>query len=304
MKIAFVAVLLSIIYIAFASQAPIVTTPALFWSNQGFLGERDQTLEVLATDKLVRSIFSKSVNPEVVVLFVEKELSTKELSTLAGAYEQQPNGGSFSNLKRLIETSSSSKVAPYVHGIYSGSLVGTSIASDILVNLAHSNNKVNVVVASDYLSPNAFSNPRTSETISNLKVEKISIETLKQKLESDWEILSNGKTDVILVYLNSQYKSDDELVGSVSAALNKVSYVAAFTGETAEADLTSTFDLTGVYYKDSGSDDSDDDTNWPAEIVEALLVMLPFIIILLMGLCCSFQIQSELKFDAEKPKRT
>ena len=45
-----------------------------------FLGERDQTLEVLATDKLVRSIFSKSVNPEVVVLFVEKEVCTDSLS--------------------------------------------------------------------------------------------------------------------------------------------------------------------------------------------------------------------------------
>jgi len=299
MKITFVAVLLSLICIAFASQ-PTVTTPVLFWSNQGILGQRDQTLEVLATDKLVKSVFSKSFNPEVVVLFVENELSTKELSSLSGAYEKQPNGGLLSNLKRLIETSSSSRVAPYVHGVYSSSLIGTSIASDIL-SLIHSK-QVNVFVASDSLSPSGFSNPRTSEPISNLKVEKMSIQTLKQKLESDWEIMNNDKTDVILVYLNSQYQADDELVGSVCAALNKVSYVAAFTGETAESQLTSTFDeYSGVYYKDSGS--SDDDSDWPSEIVEALLVMLPFLVILFIGVCCSYQIQSELKFDAEKPKR-
>jgi hypothetical protein len=299
--IRFVGVLFYLICIAFASQIPSVTTPALFWSNKGYLGERDQISDVLATDKLVKSVFSKSVNPEIIVLFVEKEFSTKELSSLSGAYEEQPNGGYLSNLKRLIETSASSKVAPYVHGIYASSLIGTSIASDILNNLAHSN-KVNVIVAADSLSPNGFSNPRTSESISNLKVEKMSIQQLEQKLGSDWEILSNGKTDVVLVYLNSDYKTDDELVGSVCNALNKVSYVAGFTGETAEVVLTSTFEeLSSVYYKSSSDGSSDDD--WPADIVEALLVMLPYVLILSVGITCAFQIQSELKFDAEKPKR-
>lgn len=298
MKITFAVVLFSLICIALASQTPTITTPALFWSNKGFLGERDQTLEVLATDKLVKSIISQSINPEVIVLFVEPELSTKEFSTLAGAYEQLPNGGSFSNLKRLIETSASSKVAPYVHGIYQTSLVGTSIAADILSSLSHSST-VNVFVASDSLAPSGFSNPRTAESISNLNVQKISIAQFKQNLESNWEILSNGKTDVVVVYLNAHYKADDEFVGSVCAGLT-APYVAVFTAETAESILTTNVgEMKEVFYKDSSSDDG----NWPSEIVEALLVILPYIIILLLGLCCSFSIQSELKFDAEKPKR-
>lgn len=301
MKITFAVVLFSLVCIALASQTPTVTTPALFWSNKGFLGDRDQTLEVLTTDKLVKSIFSKSVNPEVIVLFVEPELSTKEFSALSGAYEQLPNGGSFSNLKRLIETSSSSKVAPYVHGIYQSSLIGTSIASDVLSSLAQSST-VNVFVASDSVAPSGFSNPRTAESVSNLNIQKISIAELKQNLQSNWEILSNGKTDVVVVYLDAQYKADDEFVGSVCSML-AVPYVAVFTGETAESVLTTSVDeMSGLYYKDS-SDDSGDDSNWPPEIVEALLVMIPYILILLVGVCCSFQIQSELKFDAEKPKR-
>jgi len=41
-------------------------------------------------------------------------------------------------------------------------------------------------------------------------------------------------------------------------------------------------------------------TNWPDGVIEGLVVMIPFLSILLIGVCCTLQLQSDLKFDAEK----
>lgn len=46
-----------------------------------------------------------------------------------------------------------------------------------------------------------------------------------------------------------------------------------------------------------------DDDYFPQPIVEALIVMVPFLFILSIGIYCTCGVQSELKFDAERPKR-
>jgi len=44
------------------------------------------------------------------------------------------------------------------------------------------------------------------------------------------------------------------------------------------------------------------DDSLVSEIVEAVVVMIPFLFILTLGICCTCSVQSELKFDLEKRK--
>lgn len=46
-----------------------------------------------------------------------------------------------------------------------------------------------------------------------------------------------------------------------------------------------------------------DGTSWDSELIEAVIVMIPFVAILLTGICCTFSVQSGLKFDGERKKR-
>ncbi len=50
-------------------------------------------------------------------------------------------------------------------------------------------------------------------------------------------------------------------------------------------------------------DGSCDGCLWPNDVIEGLVVIAPFLIILLIGVTCNFQIQSELKYEAERPRR-
>jgi len=46
-----------------------------------------------------------------------------------------------------------------------------------------------------------------------------------------------------------------------------------------------------------------DGISWDSELIEAVIVMIPFVIILLTGICCTCSLRSALKFDGEKKKR-
>jgi hypothetical protein len=48
---------------------------------------------------------------------------------------------------------------------------------------------------------------------------------------------------------------------------------------------------------------SDRNDYFPDSMIQAWLVMFPFIIIIFVAVGCAFQLQSEFKFDAEKPRR-
>jgi len=109
--------------------------------------------------------FNNDAKPEILIIFVEPELRSEQIPILAHSYKTQPNGGAFSNLKRLVETSRSSLVVPYVSS--EGFSIASSIADNLIAGLPSSSS---IVVVGDTV------------TLSSSKIVKISMSSLMSKL--------------------------------------------------------------------------------------------------------------------------
>jgi len=243
----------------------------------------------------VSKYFNKnSEQSEVIIVFVEPSLSSEQIPLLAHSFESNPNGGSLSNIKKYVESSKSSLIFPYVSS--------PSVGSDLTQYLSSS------LKGTTYIVDGA----------------SMTIDELKEKINGNWEILSNGITDLIVVYFNSpallsmidessihsDYSNDDSSIKEIISAFGKkdIKYTAIFTANHAG----SAFDVIQSYTKSNGhemrsfgainrqTNDVLYTTNWPIGIVEAIFVMAPFIAILFVGICCTMQIQSTLKFDGER----
>jgi len=133
---------------------------------------------------------------------------------------------------------------------------------------------------------------------------------LEEKANANWNILSNGVVDVIIVGFDSpvvhpesvqsvsaRYSADDAFINKVLSNLGN-NYVAAFTSnqatdkETKKARAVHVLAQLGDTVENPGS-------IFPTEVVEAVIVMVPFVFILYVGLSCTSAVQSVLKYDAE-----
>jgi len=280
------------------------TTPMFMWSNLNIFNSQNiQEINFISTQQVANGIQKKESvlstyissnfeQPELIIVFLENLLLSEDLPQLAHSYETKPNGGALSNLKRLVETSKSSLVIPYVVSSASHSLF---VGRDIIESLSKSiNGQVITKEAQEF------------------------VDALKNKDNQD--ILNNGKTDLVVLHFNhpsddSDYQEKANHDSKVAVVINAVTelsstYLAIFTGNndnteteiqhSRKASHLGTRELRGfeVVYGQDG--DVLYSTNWPDGVIEGLLVMVPFLAILFIGLCCTLQLQSELKFDAEK----
>jgi len=192
------------------------TVPVFMWSNTNVFNKVNiQEIEVLSASDIARGLqrkeskISKYMNkesqlPELVVIFIEPKLSSEELPLLAHSYNVRPeekNGGAFSNLKRLVESSRSSLVIPY----------STGVGSDISSALLSSSSKLYTVGEG----------------------KSMSVQDLVDKLNNkNWEALNNGAMDLVVIYFDSpslqngkedsvhdSYAADDSSIGTVISAI-------------------------------------------------------------------------------------
>lgn len=270
------------------------------WSNTGyFKGVNTESVDMIDAFH-VQNIFQgkdtslisqDNVNPEILVVFVESSLTTEKVGLLSNAYKAQSNGGSLSNLRTFVENSKSSAVFPYVINCEFRSFVPSLIAS-----FPQSSS---VIVANE--------EGKSIPEISGAST--YSINKLTEKLSNQWNILNNGVTDIIIVIFDAQskdqFQANDVIMGNVINALSgKTTYVAMFTGmkQPEYLAISRSFPVSHSLMKafEGTFQQVNYSTPWPAGVIEALLVMLPFLLILSVGICCTFNIQSNLKFDAEK----
>jgi len=267
---------------------PAVTSPALLWSNKNyFSGKNIQIADLVALSDIsnafssspatanpIAKFFTKGVKPEVIFVFAEPSLSTEEFLIAVGAHQSQINGGQFSNLKQLIESSTSSVVAPYVNTSTIRSLIQTIQASKI-INVASQ-------ASEDVMSVQQF-------------VELVN--------SGKWELTANGVTDLVVVQFDGSFASDDKALGSILSTAD-YTYVALFTSARASVNtFTATFGKIAMLQEERALAASDDGGYWPDGVVAGLIIMVPFLIILAIGVSCTFNIQSALKFDGEKKKQ-
>jgi len=280
-----------ILFSAPFGESSVGTTPVLMWSNTRFFtGQNIQEIDVVSVGEItaamrsqsnsLSSYINKQVTPEAIFVFVEPKLSSEQMSLLSRAHVQKPTGGSLSNLKKFIETSHSSLVLPYVASSNVGKEIVESLKSKGPVH--------------------TFNGQPDNVQISNY--------------------MSNGITDIIVVNFNSalvsmldesavasNFAADDAAIASWIALAKGAEYIAIFTANGADSKILDSEMIAEQYdhdvvFRDTFTQNGDllYTTNWPVGIVEALIVMSPFLAILFIGICCTMQIQSDLKFDAEK----
>eukprot|EP01119_Soliformovum_irregulare_P021175 TRINITY_DN69_c0_g1_i1.p1 TRINITY_DN69_c0_g1~~TRINITY_DN69_c0_g1_i1.p1 ORF type:complete len:313 (-),score=80.49 TRINITY_DN69_c0_g1_i1:156-1034(-) len=277
----------------FGSQ---LTSPVLAWSNINyFTGRNLQINEIVSTNLFNRGsrYVDDEKKPEVIFIFAEPELRTEQLSLLTHSHSVNPNGGALGNLKALIESYSTSSITlPYT------SSDNGKIASTIVDNIVNKYETSSITV-SDQESRNKM---------------------LKDITYGQWDILKNGKTEVVYVTFQSpsvhgdgasvieNYKADDEFIMQVHNALKSqsVPYAAAFTSQQTglEKHLQSQRALNAarasVIYADVKEDGS---IYWPSIVNEVILLMAPLLLILVIGICCTAQIQSAYKYEVPDKKK-
>jgi len=290
--------------------APTFTSPVFMWSNtQYFGGKNVHVNEYTPVDYLTGTILKKETGnplaqyftgakaPEVIFVFLEPELRTEQFPLLAGSYSLHPNGGAFSKLKGTLESfASSSLVIPYTH-VGEEEAIGTTVVEEIAKQL---DKQASIIIASK--------NPESFQTLAS-RASRVSLEDLKKMATKDWNIFSNGVTDIVVVCFDSpavhasnvdqvatSYATDDAFVHDL---LQKVqgSYLAIFTADKSATE-TVRYERASMMVKQLAQASSSG--LYPPDVIEAQIVMIPLLLILAIGIICTFGVQSDLKFDAEK----
>jgi len=300
------------------------TSPLFLWSNtKYFSGKNIQVPDIISTqdiqdaflqrkgDSPIINLFQPSFNTlEAIVIFIEPQLRTEQVSILADAYSTKSNGGVLSHLKKLIENSASSVVAPYVN-VGNLQSIGSSLVLNLMKNLQSG---ASVVLA------RAQGSEMLSELADNVEVSHISLKDLMLKASTNWEVMSNGITDLIVVCFDAEeevlnekvresYSAHDSFL-QILDAFNKAGakYVALYTADKPSSNLLLDMPVSDPamsafeeMHQQSRSNTIND--FFPMDIMQALIFSIPLLIIAFLGICCSFNLPYALKLDAEKKLR-
>jgi hypothetical protein len=273
---------------AHAILASASSAPAFAWSNTDIFSHREATTNQALHHQDLTAFFgdknaglSKYVNfaikPEIVVLFVEDKLTTARAQVLL-------NGGSLPHVQNLLSSSSSSLLAPVVTG---------DLSYSSLLQLLPSSSSVVFVGLEAVGSAQTMT---LEQLISNLQ-------------SSSFALTHNGVTDLVVVSLHAksteEFTADDNVISRVESAFGSVSHVSVLISaekQNIEHPVHRSPALAGFERRYVQATD-DNSSLFPDGIVAGLIIMIPFLVILAIGISCSCALQSELKFDAEKTKK-
>jgi len=207
----------------FAADVPLV-----IWSGESYLSGQNIGISVplvlndvestfqslfLGGSGLLKNYFSPTLDPEVVVLFLEQELRSEQLSVYSS---------SFTNLKNLLKTEKSSLYAPFVDLELS---LDSAVVSLVDTTVSNSGK---VFYVGDSL-PSFAQRRAPSSTVTD-------IDDFKEFILKNSQIFTNSKTDLIIVYLHSgasqdKFKETDLVINSVHTLISSstTKYVALYT---------------------------------------------------------------------------
>jgi len=302
-------------------------SPILMWSNMGYFSGKNLqikdntspydlqkfilhaiTQELDQGNPLLTPVISNE-KPEVVLLFLEPRISTSQLSQYSSAFSNG-KGGSFKNLKNNIEQSTSSVVAPYF------TLTGYT-QEDIHITIA------NIIRLYLDLNPTAYT-IFSAIDLSNNFDKQVSLTELMSTLKSKEDILHDGVTDLIIVQftnlqidLATKYSEDDELLGEITSYIKDVTagkFIGLFTSSQPSTLARYSSDEARYYNyarnveyllqtngtNGTAPNGTNDNTYFPTDVWEGLLVTSVLFIITWIGIQCTFSLQSPEKFEGGK----
>jgi len=209
-------VILSILFSVVLASRMYSDVPLVVWSGDRFFDAQNVGIStsITYTDaELFLQSFIKSTapldgelskylpngKPEVIVLFVESKLRSNQLSLYSH---------SFVNLKKLMETSSSSLYAPFVD---------LSVSFDrTITNMAYSTklNSGEVI----YFGKGSI----LLHDIRDKVPSTIEMKNIEREIKAHSEIFSNDVTDLIIVHLDSSITPPEDRFSSSDSILNRV----------------------------------------------------------------------------------
>jgi len=285
-----------------SALSTLQTTPVLIWTNKAsyLKGQNLETVELTKdTDVVLPPTESSSLmkfwststySPEIIVLFLEPKMRTEQFAELAAS-------SIFSKLKQLVESAPSSVTLPYVYST-TDATVGSTITESLL-------SAAKAAKATVYLASNSAGEHQG--------VSHMALNQLKSIATPQWSALHNGVPDVLIVSLGSTdaqgFAADDTLIASLHNAFSGVPFIALFTAEgLSTGNIKTTYpsshpSLAAFERERMQTTLGNFNSLWPGNVIQGLIVMVPFLVILGIGIGCLFNVQSALKFDAEKNVR-
>lgn len=329
-RVAYLCLVLSVfVYGASSEYSAYATVPVLMWSDkQVFSAPKIQHVDTVKTKDVEYALYSLFSTPEqgaaltgsfnqnmgpteLVVLFVEPELTTDQVSHIAY--------GGLSQLKNAFETASSSLTLPYA------TIDEVSLLDEALSVLLDTPNPANI-----FISRMPGSKLFSHITNNNNNINTVEIDQLFSTLKSS-NAFSNGVTDLVVVcFAKESLASHDETIGKLSHDIKVATsgnYVAVYTGNRpTSAHMTWTFELhsSSEFYHNTrfAMLDATNNTNctspnctctvnctyshtynyFPGPLIEVYLIAAILIAMLFTGGCAIFSLQTPDRWEIPKTK--
>jgi len=299
------------------------TIPVLIWSdNLLFTPAQSQIVDTWNTKDvdgtLSTLLFSSEMNKqsqqntqptqtEVVVLFLEPELSTDQVSRAS-------YGGYFTHLQSALGEASSSLSVPYT------TVTDVSLFDEAIARAVGNLHGGSVVLA-------RMPNSKLLTHISNSEdVKTVSVDSLVAELQSSG-VYTNKVVDLVIVCFDKDptFASHDEIIQNVNDAVRTATggnYVAVFSGNMPTASRVfwafdqhateeSHFQQVMLGFLENGSNGSNTSNStssgkinfFPGPLIEVYLITAILIAMLFTGGCAIFSLQTPDRWDAPKVKR-
>lgn len=329
----FVFFLLFLLYAEVLSESS--PSPVFFWTDSlRFKGQNVEVLENLDSSDvqlLVESVVGiqpridwklsrfvqLSSKPEAIIIFMEHQLRTDVFSQLSDAHGTA-EGGAFANLKKIMENSVSSLVAPYMN-------LEESFSASIreVVHEIEGESEVQLILPRDELDSHSLRKAFGNQ-VKIISHDDFLSDMISKPLGNKMKFFIVGfseKEDVV-----TAAKSHDNLVGQMSLSLKTKTngnFIGIYTADQAVVEdwkfAKPTINVEDFLYrryaeavqqtttaaptKPVPSNATLYSNHWPPEVWEGLLVSAVLLIILFIGMCCTCDIQSPKTFGGEHKKR-
>ena len=322
--------ILCLLFVVYFASAKKIPGPLFMWSNQQVFNHKKINLmnaESSSVESLLENVvsisndegdLSKYLNketqfPEVITIFLKPHLTSSKFSVSANVYQKGKNGGSYSNLKSILENSDSSLSVHY-------SNLKDSFAQDVLSKFQ---NKLREV----YPNAKTILSSANKDDVSHFPESHkwIPISTIEEYLVSGEgkEYVLNGTPDILVVYFSTDeslevVQSEDRIIGIVSdivsVSTNK-NYFGLFSSDVPEEhsfpSISNGFKENTIFQSKftrdiRSSNDSDiAGTYFPPQIWQAIFVVFVLLFALYVGVYATsgLQIPPKLLDEAMAKKK-
>jgi len=278
-----------IIALVSSSFFPSFPVTSFLWSGTNYFTTHSQcvvekTLSVGDLADLVTKISNKQtpIVQNGLWDYARKEAITPEILIVFVEPNSQISHTAYTFLQDTITASSSSVIAPYMYRDSSSAI------SDILIGAFRLAPNARTIIAADDRN-NA-----------------IQLDSLLNTLEKDDEIYNNGVVDLVFVYLSADITKTSFItnIDNKIKQATKGNYVAVFTAnseferEKLSAKRDVVFEERTVQVRDSGT--YAQSKYWPHQIWEGLLISALLLILLTIGLWCTFELQTPVRWEKQK----